>query len=84
MARVCQSVTFTEPPLSLCISNNELSVNILDILAEIDVLRFQFYLQAVECYVKLVSESSTAVCGNGTPIWIHKCKNNISNCYSEI
>ncbi|GBM96139.1 hypothetical protein AVEN_44796-1 [Araneus ventricosus] len=58
------SVTLTEPPLTVSISDNELKEMILDIPVEIDILRFLCYLQAVEHCVKLVTEASAAMCGS--------------------
>lgn len=53
----------TEPPLTVTISDNEHKAMILDVPAEIDILRFPCHSQAVERCVKLVTEASAAVCG---------------------
>ena len=58
------SVTLTEPPLTVSISDNELKPMILDVPAEIDILRFPCHSQPVERCVKLVTEVSAGVCGN--------------------
>ncbi|KAK4875283.1 hypothetical protein RN001_011705 [Aquatica leii] len=58
-----QSLTITEPPLTVKISDNELQEMISDVPAEIEMLKFPCHSQAVERCVKLVTEASAAVCG---------------------
>ncbi|KAK4882474.1 hypothetical protein RN001_005793 [Aquatica leii] len=58
-----QSLTITEPPLTVKISDNELQEMISDVPAEIEMLNFPCHSQAVERCVKLVTEASAAVCG---------------------
>ncbi|CAG9826901.1 unnamed protein product [Diabrotica balteata] len=59
-----QSTTITEPLLTKCISNEELEEMILDIPAEIEILKYPCHTQAVERCIKLVTEASVTVCGN--------------------
>ncbi|KAK4883922.1 hypothetical protein RN001_000193 [Aquatica leii] len=58
-----QSLTITEPPLTVKTSDNELQEMISDVPAEIEMLKFPCHSQAVERCVKLVTEASAAVCG---------------------
>ena len=49
------SVTLIKPPFTVFISHNELKTMILDVPAEIDILRFPCHSQALERTVKLVT-----------------------------
>ena len=57
-----QSTTITEPPLKKRISNEELKQMILDVPADIDILKYPCHTQAVERCIKLVTQASVAVC----------------------
>ncbi|KAK4887848.1 hypothetical protein RN001_004119 [Aquatica leii] len=59
-----QSISLTEPPLTVSISDNDLNAMILDVPDEIRILKYPCHSQAVERNVKLVTKASAAVCGN--------------------
>lgn len=58
-----QSASITEPPLTTYISDEKLREMILVVPDVIDFLKFPCHTQAVERCIKLVTESSVAVCG---------------------
>lgn len=58
-----ESISFTEPPLTMSWSEDELKSMIKNVPDEINIFNFPCHSQAVERCVKLVTEASMAVCG---------------------
>ena len=69
-----QTVTITEPPITKNFSTDQLKHMIANVPHQIDILHFPCHSQAVERLVKLVTESSLAVCGPNARDGFIRCR----------